>query len=77
MVALGATAGKALLGPGFRVTKQRGLVVDATVGEWSGAVLGTIHPSAILRASEPAEREAEFDALVADLGVAARLTPAG
>lgn len=74
VVALGATAGKALLGPGYRVTAQRGQLLDAEVGAWRGPVLGTIHPSAILRAASPEEREEEFAAFVADLRVvAARL----
>lgn len=70
VVALGATAGKAILGSTYRVTTQRGLLLDATVGAWSGQVLGTIHPSAILRVQDPADRDAEFGALVADLTTA-------
>jgi uracil-DNA glycosylase len=62
---LGATAGKALLGPKFRITESRG-----TVLEWEGyALVPTVHPSAVLRL-EAAERDAAFDALVADLRVA-------
>ena len=67
VIALGATAGKAILGSGYRVTTQRGLLLDTTLGTWSGRVLGTIHPSAILRFADPDERETEFAALVADL----------
>lgn len=65
LVALGATAAKALLGPSFRVTKQRGEPL-----EWNERLLvATVHPSAVLRA--PDERRAEeFDGLVADLRVA-------
>ena len=67
---LGATAAKALLGPKFRITESRG-----TVLEWEGvALVPTIHPSAILR-MEPEERDAAFDALVADLRVAAAQKP--
>jgi DNA polymerase len=63
---LGATAGKALLGPKFRITESRGTVLD-----WAGfALVPTIHPSAILR-MEPEERDAALDAFVADLKVAA------
>ncbi len=63
---LGATAAKALLGPKFRITESRG-----TVLEWEGvALVPTVHPSAILRL-DPDERDAAFDALVADLTVAA------
>jgi len=65
---LGATAGKALLGPKFRITESRGTVLD-----WEGfALVPTIHPSAILR-MEPDEKDAALDAFVADLQVAATL----
>jgi len=63
---LGATAAKALLGSKFRITESRG-----TVLEWEGvALVPTVHPSAILRL-DPVERDAAFDALVADLQVVA------
>ena len=63
---LGATAAKALLGSKFRITESRG-----TVLEWEGfALVPTVHPSAILRL-DPAEHDAAFDALVADLKVVA------
>ncbi|WP_229835504.1 UdgX family uracil-DNA binding protein [Dactylosporangium sucinum] len=67
VVALGATAGKALLGPSFRVTQQRGvpLAVPEEFPAAPGAVLvATIHPSAVLRADD---RDAAFDGLVRDL----------
>jgi DNA polymerase len=63
IVCLGATAAQALLGRDFRVTKQRGKLVDSPLAE---RVTATIHPSAILRA-EDADREAEYAAFVADL----------
>ena len=68
VVCLGATAAQALLGRSFKVTKQRGQFV-----EWPYAPLAmaTIPPSAILRVSEPEEREAAFAGLVAGLRVAA------
>ncbi len=68
-VALGAVAGEALLGRGFRVRDHRGQTVDAALGDWQGAVLGTIHPSAVLRAPDGARDEA-FSGLVADLKAA-------
>lgn len=74
VVAMGSTAGKALLGPGFRVTAQRGLLQQTRVGGWSGGVVGTIHPSAILRLPGHDQREEEFEAFVSDLrSVAERL----
>ncbi|MQA93257.1 MAG: UdgX family uracil-DNA binding protein [Streptosporangiales bacterium] len=75
IVALGATAGRALLGPSFRVTKQRGLLLprkplgpgdDATRND--AYVVGTVHPSAVLRADD---RDAAYQGFVADLRVAA------
>ena len=61
---LGATAAKALLGPSFRITAERGIP-----REWNGTTLvPTAHPSAVLRVP-PEDRDAALDALVADLGV--------
>ena len=65
--ALGSTAAQALLGPAFRVTRERGRVVESPYGP----VLTTVHPSAILRA--PSETRAnEQRAFVRDLTEAAR-----
>ncbi len=64
LVCLGATAAQALLGRQFRVTRQRGEPVDSPLAEH---VLATIHPSAILRQREDADREAEYAAFVDDL----------
>ena len=62
---LGATAASALLGPAFRVTRERGrpLTVD-----FAPAAVATIHPSAVLR-GPPEQREEAFEDLVADLRV--------
>jgi len=66
LVCLGATAAKALFGPDFRVTRQRGQLF-ARAGS-TGWMMATYHPSAVLRADD---RAAAFSALVADLRVAA------
>jgi uracil-DNA glycosylase len=67
VVALGATAAKALIGPGFRVTKQRGELLD-----WEGRrFMATVHPSSILRAPDDQRTEA-FEAFRADLAVAVK-----
>ena len=66
VVCLGSTAAQALLGPGFRVTKQRGQWVSTPR---AARVLATVHPSSILRAPDDEARQREFDALVADLAV--------
>ena len=76
VVLLGATAGKALLGPSFRVTRSRGQLMpwpssaqhpeDFPVAQIQA--LATIHPSAVLRADD---RETAYRGLVDDLRVAA------
>jgi DNA polymerase len=66
VVCLGATAAQALLGPRFRVTRQRGQWLSVPLAP---RVLATVHPSAVLRAPDEAARRREFDALVADLAV--------
>lgn len=64
IVALGATAAKALQGAAFRITVSRGLLLD-----WQGVpFLATAHPSSVLRADDP---EAAHAALVDDLRIAA------
>jgi DNA polymerase len=66
LVCLGATAAQALLGPKFRVTRQRGEWISA---RWAPYVMATIHPSAILRAPDEEARHAEMERFVADLGL--------
>src|SRR6266540_3611155 len=78
VVVLGATAAQALLGPSFRVTKQRGQLLPWPESAWhaedfaqpggTAKVLATLHPSAILRADD---RETAYKGLVADLQVVA------
>jgi DNA polymerase len=70
VVVLGATAGQALLGPSFRVTKMRGRPLPGPPGA-NATLLATLHPSAILRA-EPDRRDEAYAGLVADLAIAAR-----
>ena len=64
IVALGATAAKALIGPGFRVTLQRGQFVESPLAPY---VFATFHPSALLRLQEDEDREAAFQQFVKDL----------
>ena len=72
LVCLGATAARALFGPAFRVTRQRGQLFARPAS--AGWMLATNHPSAVLRADD---RDAAYAALVADLRVAAAaLVPA-
>jgi DNA polymerase len=68
IVALGATAGQALLGRAFRVTRQRGVPLTTP---FAPHLIATIHPSAVLRQRTPDDRAREYAALVADLKVVA------
>jgi DNA polymerase len=70
IVALGATAAGALLGPAFRVTQRRGEVVPRPPGP---PVVATVHPSSILRARDDETRHAEMAAFIGDLETVARL----
>ncbi|HET9013505.1 MAG TPA: UdgX family uracil-DNA binding protein [Gemmatimonadaceae bacterium] len=68
VVALGATAAKALFGRSFRVTAQRGRVVSTPLAD---AGFATVHPSAVLRT--PGEERADAErAFVNDLRKVAR-----
>ncbi len=68
IVCLGAIAAKTLLGAQFRVTRDRGRFVPASLAPH---VLATVHPSSILRATDAAHRHVAFEQFVADLRVAA------
>lgn len=69
LVALGATAARALLGQSFSVTRERGRVVESERGP---RIAATLHPSAILRLRSAAERRAELERMVEDLRAAQR-----
>jgi uracil-DNA glycosylase len=70
LVCLGATAGQAVFGPSFRVTRQRGMRLEAPEPLSPDlVVLATIHPSAVLRSRD---RTAMYDGLVSDLRVVAQ-----
>jgi len=64
LVCLGAVAAKALFGSSFRVTRSRGQFLDSELAPLATA---TVHPSSILRARSHPEREAAYEAFVADL----------
>jgi DNA polymerase len=68
MVLLGATAAQSVLGPAFRVSRERGLVLESSFGV---PVVATVHPSSILRAADGESREVAMSSFVADLKVAA------
>jgi len=62
IVALGATAAKALFGSQFRVTQHRGELVESELAPVAAA---TLHPAAIVR--DPESREREREALADEL----------
>jgi DNA polymerase len=72
LVLLGATAAKSLLGNDFRLTlhRQQILQLPDEQSPTGPAVVVTVHPSAVLRASASGRAEA-FDGLVSDLSFAA------
>jgi DNA polymerase len=69
VVALGATAAKALLGPDFRVSRDRGQLISRATSVGDKQFVATVHPSAILRATDRDEAYAEF---LSDLRVVAK-----
>ena len=69
LVCLGATAGQAILGSSFRVTKQRGTWLESPLAP---RVTATAHPSSILRAPDDAAREEAMAAFISDLRQVAR-----
>ena len=64
VVCLGSTAAQALLGKDFRVTKQRGELVDSPLAD---LVTATIHPSSILRERDEDARRKAMREFVRDL----------
>jgi uracil-DNA glycosylase family protein len=64
IVALGATAAKAVIGKHFKVSVDRGRFVESPLARH---VFATLHPSALLRLRGDDEREAAFTRLVEDL----------
>ena len=68
VVALGATAAQAMLGPSVRVTRDRGVLIPSGADGVDAVV--TLHPSAILRADDRA-RDELYEQLVSDLRLAA------
>ena len=68
LVLLGATAAQALLGRGFRVTRDRGTLLET---ELAPVTVATVHPSSILRAPDAEARRRERELFVGDLRVVA------
>jgi uracil-DNA glycosylase len=73
VVPLGATAVRSVMGPGIKVTQQRGQVVVREAPDGGERrFVPTVHPSSVLRVPGD-ERQAAYEALVADLRVVADL----
>ena len=68
LIVMGATAAQALLGASFRVTKERGKLLETDLAP---IVVATIHPSAILRERDDDARHLQREAFTSDLMVAA------
>lgn len=67
ILALGATAGSALLGRKPAIQSERGRVIEAPGGD---RVFLTVHPAYLLRLPDPDVRQREREAFVADLQAA-------
>ena len=68
LVCLGATASKALLGPDYRLMKERGKILKTP---WAPKLLATLHPSAVLRAEDRPGQERLYGFLLTDLKLVA------
>jgi uracil-DNA glycosylase len=64
IVCLGATAAHSVIGPHHRLLEERGRFFPYIGAE---AVTATVHPSAILRSPDPAQRQLDYKAFVKDL----------
>ena len=67
IVCLGATAAQFVLGRDFRITRDRGKVHPRGDTAW---IIATWHPSAILRAPKPEDRQELREELIHDLTLA-------
>src|SRR5436853_3963432 len=69
LVVLGSTAGQAIFGPSFRVTRERGKVLSS---KFAPKVVATVHPSSLLRQPDEESRHREYKNFVSDLRVAVK-----
>jgi len=70
LVCLGASAAQALLGGKFRVTRERGTLIQIGLAPY---VMATAHPASILRAPDSDAREQQRRVFVNDLKKVAEL----
>src|SRR5437763_8016663 len=64
LVCLGSTAAQAIFGSAFRVTRERGKVLESP---FAAKVLATVHPSSLLRQPDEESRAREYGLFLADL----------
>jgi DNA polymerase len=64
IVCLGATAAHSVIGPHHRLLEERGEFFPYPSAE---VVTATVHPSAILRSPDAAQRQLDYEAFVKDL----------
>jgi uracil-DNA glycosylase len=69
LVCLGASAAQALLGKDFRVSRERGRLIESNLAPY---VIATVHPSSILRAQDDESRHSQMHAFIDDLRQVAR-----
>ena len=74
LIVLGATAGKALFGSSFRITRERGRLLDSDLAP---IVSATVHPSAILRAPDDQARQEQRRDFRSDLAFVVRSVERG
>ena len=72
LVCMGATASRALLGPAFRLMRDRGRFVDSP---WAARTIATLHPSAVLRGEDEAAQGRLYAMLRDDLRLVAETLP--
>lgn len=70
LVCLGASSAQSLLGRDFRVSQERGKLVESALAPY---VLATVHPSSILRAQDEDSRHLQLEAFINDLKKVAQL----
>jgi probable DNA metabolism protein len=69
LVCLGSTAAQALFGSSFRVTRERGKLLESEIAP---RVVTTVHPSSLLRQPDEESRRREYALFVDDLRAAVR-----
>ena len=68
LICLGSTAAQALFGSSFRVTRERGRLLEFALTP----VVTTVHPASLLRRPDKESRAREYGLFVNDLRVASR-----